>query len=199
MLSVSEGKMGFAIVDLSSDSSCPACYRNPTFSGARHAKLCHEKHQCSPVWDLQLCLETSAWNLSGLVCLCFCRNLWALIPGGGGAQAVPQTSFRGFPVLQAGVGSANTTSRPPLSSNSPGARLRMILTIQSPMWFYRDNLFLLICWVCPPPPFFISPHVFRPAIISACRLLLTEAGSTQHWLLAVLRAAFALDIFAHVS
>lgn len=163
MLSVSEGKMGFAIVDLSSDSSCPACYRNPTFYGACHAKLpelCREKHQGSPVWDLQLCLETSAWNLSGLVCLCFRRNLWALIPRGGGAQAVPQTSFRGFPVLQAGVGSANTTSCLPLSSDSPGARLRMILTIQSPTWFYRVNLFLLIRWVCPPPLFFFPPPCF---------------------------------------
>lgn len=125
-------------------------------------------------------------------------------PWRGGAQAFPQTSSRGLLVLQTDFGNANTTSCLPLSSNSPGVQLRTILTIHSPMWFYRNNLFLLsllIGWVCPPPPppsLFFSCIIFRPAIISACRLLLTEAGSTQHWLLTVLRAAFALDIPAQV-
>lgn len=37
------------------------------------------------------------------------------------------------------------------------------LTIQSPAWFYRDNLFLLtllICWMCPPPYFFFPHPIF---------------------------------------
>lgn len=64
-------------------------------------------------------------------------------------------------------------------------QLRMILTVQSPMWFYVNKyIFLLlpfsICWVCPPPPSISNVSMFfRVVFISACRLLLTEAGGIQ--------------------
>lgn len=93
----------------------------------------------------------------------------------------PQTSFRGFPALHADVRSASTTSCLPLSSNSPGAQLRMILTIQPPLWFYMNNLFLLIlliCWVCPPPSslIFLGQPSFLPA---GCCWLKLAALSTD--------------------
>lgn len=74
-----------------------------------------------------------------------CRNVQALIPGEVDIQAFPRTGFRGFPVPHADVMSANVMSFLPLPSNGPGAKkslqMRMLLTIQSPIWFYRNNIF----------------------------------------------------------
>lgn len=82
-------------------------------------------------------------------------------------------------------------------------QLRMLLTIQSLIWFHI--IFFLfpsrICWVCLPLSSVSNKHIFKIVIISALRLLLTGAGSIQLYaeLLTVLRTVFALDIFVQVS
>lgn len=76
-----------------------------------------------------------------------CRNVQALIPGGVDIQAFPRAGFRGLPVPHVDVMSANVMSFLPLPSNRPGAKslqIRMLLTIQSPIWFYM-NFFFFSC------------------------------------------------------